>query len=441
MTNDEHRRGGPSVDLLQVERRRSSTTDPVTGRPNLPGITPSCVAGMGEDQVLTVVAAATGPRTLDALPGRGDGLDDAERLLADQLDLWGAGLPGSVVSPVDGTAVYLARTTHAEARTLRAHLPLLVEQLDRGAGRSPLLAEAQGAAAESPAVVTRALSRLALPQGRLPQPHTEATTVARTPLFDAWTGTRVASQVRHHPSTVGPRDAPRVEQLLSITRPVPFLDTARAVMAATARLTDPLRGHGPLLWDATCVLAAAGPQRAPLAELLVEHCPAHVWVGVAASLLDGPPDVLEALTLLRARGSTIVLTGYGSGRETPEALDELPVDAVVVDPWLERGATSTSGDRAAHWAVLEHARRHGVTALSHTRATAALMQQAPVDAEDVPWSVGGVDVAALALVSDARTAGLSLRETTVLVNGAGRRTPAGRRWSRYDVARVWASFA
>ncbi|WP_046530175.1 hypothetical protein [Cellulomonas sp. FA1] len=418
-------------DALAVERLLASSTDPVTHRATPVSLGSECDRIRSESAVLTVVALGFDTPTTRALPGRARGLDAAERVLCRDLERW-ADRAGSVVAIGEAAAAALVVSTPEDARTLRARLPELHAQLDRAAGPAPLVTTAQGPARDSSDVVARAVERMVAPRGSLPAQDPWADLRAtRRPLWDATTGARFGTQVRLHAYGADGPHAERAEGLLAVTRSPRFADAAVATSGAVARVVVPDVDDGPVVWDATAVLSGTGPARGTLVQALLDRCPPDVWVGVAAWLAD-LPEVVEALRTLRARGHRVVLTGYGAGREPLVALDELPVDALLLDTHLERGARLGAEDHAVHAAVLEHAARTDVVALTAARG-AVDRHRSPAPARAPRWADPGGEV-----LARARLLGLTLRETAVLVNATQAPASGAARWDRYDVAMHWA---
>ncbi len=421
-------------DALVVERLLASSVDPVTNRATPISLSSECTRMRAEDAVVTVVTLAYDTPTTRALPGRARGLDVAERALCRELERW-ADPPGAVVAIGEAASAYIAMTTPEEARGLRDSLPALANALDRAPGPVPLVSAAQGPSRESSDVVARAIARLVLPRGTLPaQDRWSATGVARRPLWDVRTGSRFGSQVRLHAHGLDGPHAERAEGLMSVTRSPRFTDAAVATSDAVRRLVDPVRDDAPVVWDASAILSSTGLARPALAQVLVDHCPPRAWIGVAA-WFAGVDEVLSALRTLRTSGHSIVLTGYGSGREPLAALDELPVDAVLLDEHLERGARIDSADRAVLLSVLDHAARNEIQVLTATR------QAIDLHRHPVPSPAPRVAAPGGQLLDRARLVGLTLRETAVLVNATHGQGPLGQRWDRYDVALHWARAA
>lgn len=418
-------------DALVVEHLMASTIDPVTSRATAVSLHAECPRMRAMDAVLSVITLAYDSSTTRSLPGRARGLDVAERVLCRDLERW-AGPPGSVVAIGEAAVAYLALTTREEAQTIREHLPELRAQVERAAGAVPLVAAAQGASRESSDVVARAVERLVLPRGTLPaQDHWTAGAARHRPLWDATTGVRFGSQVRLQPAGLDDAAAARAEALLSLTRSPRYVDTALATHDAIPYVIAAGADEAPILWDASAVLSGTGTARAQLVQALVDRCPPGVWVGVTAwmAALD---DVVQALRTLRARGHRIVLTNYGSGREPLAAFDELPVDAILLDPHLETGARIAAEDRAVLAAIVEHAARNDVAVLTASSQTADVYRNLlPVPRPRTP-DPGGQ------LLERAHLVGLTLRETAVLVNASQGQGPLAPRWDRYDVATHWA---
>jgi hypothetical protein len=421
-------------DALAVERLLASSTDPVTHRATPISLTPECERTRGESAVLTVVALGYDTATTRTLPGRARGLDAAERVLCRDLERWGD-RAGSVVAIGEASAALLVMSTPEDARALRARLPELHAQLDRAAGPAPLVTTSQGPSSDSSDVVARAVERLVAPPGSLPaQDHWTDLRSTRRPVWDARTGARFGTQVRLHAYGADGPHAERAEGLLAVTRAPRFADAAVATCDAVGRAVVPDLDDGPVVWDATAVLSGTGPARTTLVQALVDRCPPGTWVGVAAWLAE-LPEVVDALRALRSRGHRVVLTGYGAGREPLVALDELPVDALLLDPHLERGARLGAEDHAVHAAVLEHADRAGVVALTAARSAVDLHRH-PAPARAPRTADPGGEV-----LERARLLGLTLRETALLVNAAQAPSSPAARWDRYDVAMHWARAA
>ncbi|UZN04165.1 hypothetical protein [Cellulomonas sp. S1-8] len=419
---------------LVAENLIASVIDPVTHRATAVSLSSECHRMRSEDAVVSVITLAYDTATTRALPGRARGLDVAERVLCRELDRW-AGPSGNVVAIGEAAAAYLVMTTPEEARTIRAHLPELTTRVGHGAGPMPLVSAAQGASHDSSDVVARALERLVLPRGVLPvQNHLSSTAASRQTLWDAVTGARFGSQVRIHALGVDPLHAGRAEALLSLTRSPRYLDTAVAIHAAVPGMVGPDRDTGPVVWDASSVLSGTGIARPDLAQLLVDRCPPGVWIGVS-SWMAALPEVMQALRTLRSRGHRVVLTAYGSGREPLAAFDELPVDAILLDPHLEQGAHLDIDDRVVHAAILAHAARNDVTVLTATRGGLD-MNRRPLPAPRLRTTAPRGQ-----LLERARLVGLTLRETVVLVNATLGHDPLAPRWDRYDVAMHWAQTA
>lgn len=419
-------------DALVVEHLLASTIDPVTSRATAVSLHAECPRMRAMDAVISVVTLAYDTATAHALPGRARGLDVAERVLCRDLERWAADGPGGNVVAIGEAAVaYITLTSHEDAITVRDRLPELRTRVERAAGAVPLVAAAQGRSRDSSDVMARAIERLVVPRGALPaQDHWTAASARYRPLFGARTGVRFGSQVRLQANALDDVAADRVEALTALTRSPRSVDGAVAAHEALPYLTD-ATGEEPVLWDVSAVLSGTGLARAALAQLLVDRCPPGVVVGVAA-WLAGLPEVLEALRTLRARGHRIALTRYGSGREPLAALDELPVDMILLDPHLETGAWVATEDRAVLDAIMEHAHRNDVVALSTGRRTAELLRRpAPVVKPRSP-DPGGE------LLQRAHLVGLTLREAAVLANAAQGQGYLAPRWDRYDVASHWA---
>ena len=418
-------------DALMVEHLLASTLDPVTHRAAGVSLHPECSGARSDDEVVTVVTLAYDTPATYALPGRIRGLDVVERRLCDELEAW-ADAPGSVVAIGEAAAAYVVTTSQDDAQSLREHLGELYRRLDPAAGPTPLASAAQGASADLADVTARAVERLVLPRATLPlQDQWTATDVSRRTLWDVVTGARFGTQVRLHAARADGPHAERAEGLLSLSRSPRYTDTAVALHAAVPHAAGPDRDGGPVVWDASAALSGTGQARATLAQALVDHCPPGVWIGVSA-WLAGLDDVLQALRTLRGRGHRIVLTAYGSGREPLAAFDELPVDAILLDPHLERGALVDPADRAVHAAIVDHAVRHDVVALTSARhALDAVRRPLPLPAPRHPEPPGQ-------LLERARLVGLTLRETAVLVNATHGQGAVAPRWDRYDVATHWA---
>lgn len=420
-----------TADDMVAERLLAATTDPVLHRTTPIALSAECPRWRAEQAVLTVVVLALDTPTTLSLDGRARGLDVAERVLCRILDRW-ADPPGEVVGLGEAAVAWLALTTHDEARDIRDRLPeLRAAGDDGGIGRAALVSAAQGHSRDSAEVVSRAVDRLVVPQGLVPgQGPWSATRATQRTLWDARTGAAFAHQVRLHSPDIDPAHAQRAEGLQSVTRPPLFVDRSVATQEALVRAGDIDRVDAPVVWDASAVLSATGPARAQLLQALLDHCPPHVWVGLPAWYLAAD-DVLDVLRTLRARGHHTVLTGYGAGREPLTALDELPVDAVVMDPHLERGARDGVEDQAAHAVLVEHAVRHGVQPLSTSHTAADLLRHpGPVPhprTTEPPHR----------LLERARLVGLTPQETALMVNASHAHDPLAPRWDRYDVAMHW----
>lgn len=420
-----------ATDALVTENLLASTIDPVTHRATAVSLHSECPRMRSEDAVLTAVTLAYDTPTVHALPGRARGLDVVERVLCRDLERW-ADPPGNVVAIGEGAVAYIAMTDHDEAREIRDRVPELRARIARAAGAVPLMSAAQGPSRESSDVVARAVERLVLPRGRVPtQDQWAATTARHRPLWDAFTGARIGTQVRLQASELQDAEAARAEALLAMTRSPRYVDAAIANHAAVSYVSQVTTPDGPLVWDASAALSGTGPARAKLAEALLDHCPPGVWIGVVAWLAD-LPEVLQALRGLRARGHRIVLTNYGSGREPFAAFDELPVDAILLDPHLEAGARLGGEDRAVLVAILEHAARNDVVALTATRSVVGVHRE-PVPALRPRTPDPGGQI-----LERAHLVGLTLRETALLVNATHGQGPLAQRWDRYDVATHWA---
>ncbi|MBO3096371.1 EAL domain-containing protein [Cellulomonas dongxiuzhuiae] len=421
---------GIANDALVVEGLLASTTDPVTSRATAVSLHAECARMRAEDAVLTVVTLAYDTATTHALRGRARGLDVAERALCRDLERW-ADPPGAVVAIGEAAVAYLVMSTAEDAQAIRGHLPELRAQVARGAGAVPCASAAQGPSRNSSDVMTRAVERLVMPGGVLPhQDHWAAGTARMRPLWDATTGRRFGTQVRLQAESLDDAEAERAEALLAVTRSPRCVD---AVVAAHEALPQILAAHpddSPLLWDVSAVLSGTGPAREVLAEILADRSPPGVWIGVAAWLaaLD---EVQQALRVLRTRGHRIVITRYGSGREPLAAFDELPIDAILLDPHLEAGARITAEDSAVLLATVEHAARNDVAVLS-TSSTTADLHRSPAPVLPRTAAPGGQ------LLERARMVGLTLRQTAVLVNAVQGQGPTAARWDRYDVATHWA---
>ena len=423
-----------SNDALVAEHVLASTMDPVTNRPAATALNTGCLHPAPDDAVVSVVTLAYDTPTTRSLPGRARGVDVAERALCRDLDLW-ADAPGSVVAIGEAAAAYVALHSPDESRELRSRLDELRVRTRRAVGPRPLVAAAQGPAATSADVTARAIERLVLPPGTVPvQDHWSAGEVSRRPLWDAVTGERFGTQVRLHAAGLDGAHAERAEGLLSLTRSTRYVDVARAAHGAIPHIVAASPVEGPVLWDASAVLSGTGPARGSLAQLLAEQCPPGVWIGVSA-WLAAVDEVMEALRTLRAQGRRIVLTFYGSGREPLAAFDELPVNAVLMDPYLEHGAALEAEDRSVHAAILEHAARNGIPALTGTRAALQLHRRpVPAPRPRTPHPGGQ-------LLERARLVGLTLRQTALLVNATHGQDTLAPRWDRYDVAMHWAQDA
>ncbi|MCC2322584.1 hypothetical protein [Cellulomonas xiejunii] len=422
---------GVSNDALVVEGLMASTTDPVTNRATAVSLHAECPRMRAEDAVLTVVTLAYDTATTNALPGRARGLDVAERVLCRDLEHW-AGQSGSVVAIGEAAVAYLSMGTHEDAQQLRSRLPELRARVSRAAGAVPRMSAAQGPSRKSSDVVARALERLVLPRGVVPeQDQWAAGAVRARPLWDAATGKQFGTQVRLQAFRVDDVAADRAESLLSLTRSPRSVDGAAAAHEAMPHVVAAQPGDDPVLWDVTAVLSGTGPARATLTQTLIDRCPPGMWIGVSAwlAVLD---EVQQALRTLRGRGHRIVLTRYGSGREPLAAFDELPMDGILLDPHLEAGARVTSEDSAVLLAILEHATRNGIAVLSTSRsAVDPRRRPAPVlrpRTEDPGDQV----------LERARLVGLTLRQTAILVNASTGQGPMAPRWDRYDVATHWA---
>jgi len=416
-------------DALMIEHLIASAFDPVTHRPTPLSLDAQPPGAHAPDAVLTVVTLAHETATTHALPGRARGLDVAERTLCRDLERW-AGTPGAVVAIGEAAAAYSVTTTQEEAVALRESLADLYTHTARSDGPTPLLSAAQGPSRDSADVVARAIERLVLPRATLPEQDQQAATAAsRRRLWDTATGAPFGIQLRLHASGFSSAHAERAEGLLSLTRSPRYADTATALQAAVGRAVA--ADDQPVVWDASAALSGTGPARATLAQALVDHCPPAVWVGVSA-WLAGVEDVMEALRTLRARGRRIVLTKYGSGREPLAAFDELPVDAIVLDPHLERGAQHHADDHAVHAAILQHAARNDVLALTTSRHARDLLRHPPAAQALRTPDPGGQ------LFERARLVGLTLRGTAALVNAGHGQGALAPRWDRYDVAAHWA---
>lgn len=421
-------------DALVVEQLLASSVDPVTSRATAVSLHAECPRMRAMDAVLSVVTLAYDTPTTRALPGRARGLDVAERVLCRDLERW-SGPPGSVVAIGEAAVAYLALTTHEEAQGIRERLPELRAQVDRASGAVPLVSAAQGPSKESSDVVARALERLVVPRGALPsQDQWGAGTARRRPLWDATTGTVWGSQVRLQAASLDDAAAERAEALQSLTRSPRHVDVAVALHAAVPFVVEAMAEERPVLWDASAVLSGTGTARPALAQALVDRCPPGVWIGVT-SWMAGLDEVLAALRVLHARGHRIVLTNYGSGREPLAAFDELPVDAILLDPHLESGARFVVEDRAVLAAIVEHAQRNDVVVLTGSRDR--------VDLQSWPFSVPRPRTPEPGdqLLERAHLVGLTLRETAVLVNATHGQGALAPRWDRYDVAMHWARAA
>lgn len=420
-------------DALVAEQLLAASMDPVTSRATAVSLHAECSRIRAMDAVATVVTLAYDDATTYALPGRARGLDVAERVLSRDLERWAQDGPAGTVHAIGEAAVaYIALTSAEDARAIRAHLPELHLRVQRASGAVPLVSAAQGATRDADDVMARAVERLVMPRGTLPaQDQWTAGTARHRPLWDAVTGTRWGSQVRLQAAGLDHDAAHRAESLLTLTRSTRHIDAAVAMHAAVPYVAGTAPDDGPVLWDASAVLSGTGLARESLAQALVDRCPPGVWVGVTA-WLAGLDEVLGALRTLRARGHRIVLTNYGSGREPLAAFDELPVDAILLDPHLGYGARLGIEDRAVLAAIVEHAARNDVRLLTTSRATTDLLR-APVRATTLRTQDPGGQI-----LERARLVGLTLRETAVLVNAAQGQGPLAPRWDRYDVAAHWA---
>ncbi|MBD7917203.1 EAL domain-containing protein [Cellulomonas sp. Sa3CUA2] len=422
---------GIANDALVVEGLMASTIDPVTSRATAVSLHADCPRMRAEDAVLTVVTMAYDTATTHGLPGRARGLDVAERVLCRDLERW-ADPPGTVVAIGEAAVAYLAMTTAEEAQVIRSRLPELRVQVARDAGAVPCVSAAQGPSRHSSDVVARAIERLVLPGGVLPdQDHWASGTARMRPLWDATTGRRFGTQVRLQAESLDDAEAERAEALMALTRSPRCVDAAVAAHEALPQILAARTDDSPLLWDASAVLSGTGPAREVLAEILAERSPPGVWIGVAAWLaaLD---EVQQALRVLRTRGHRIVLTRYGSGREPLAAFDELPIDAILLDPHLEAGARIAAEDSAVLLTTIEHAAHNEVTVLSTSSATARqLRTPGPVLRPRTAAPDGQ-------MLERARLVGLTLRQTAVLVNAIQGQGPMAARWDRYDVATHWA---
>lgn len=418
-------------DALVVEHLLAQTMDPVTSRATAVSLHAECPRMRAMDAVISVVTLAYDTATAHALPGRARGLDVAERVLCRDLERWAADGPGGNVVAIGEAAVaYVTLTTHEDAAVIRERVPELRTRVERAAGAVPLVAAAQGHSRESSDVMARAIERLVVPRGALPaQDHWTAASARHRPLWGARTGVRFGTQVRLQATALDDAAADRVEVLTALTRSPRSVDGAVAVHEAIPYLAD-ASGDDPVLWDVSAVLSGTGLARAALAQVLVDRCPPGVMVGVA-SWLAGLPEVLDALRSLRARGHRVVLTRYGSGREPLAALDELPVDAILLDPHLEAGAWVAAEDRAVLDAIMEHTARNDVVVLSTTRRTSELLRLPAPVMKPRSADPGGE------LLQRARLVGLTMRETAVLANASRGQGPTADRWDRYDVAMHW----
>lgn len=418
-----------ATDALVAEQLLATTLDPVTHRATAVSLHDQCPRTRDADAVLTVVTLGYDSATTHALPGRARGLDVAERVLCRHLERW-APHPGSIVGIGEAAVAYVATTSHEEAQEIRQDLPALRAQIQVLGGAPPLVGAAQGLSKESSEVAARAVERLLLPRGTLPaQDHWSAGEARWTDLWDVTSGRHFARQLRLQATSLDDAAARRAEGVQALTRPPRHADTASAVLGAVEHLAAG-SPHGRVVWDATSVLAATGPARAPLAELLTERCPARTWVGVAAWLLN-VPEVLAAVRTVRTAGRRVVATGYGSGREPMQALDELPVDAVVLDPHLERGSLHSSEDRVVLEVVRDHARRNALPVLTVTRAAVGL------DRHPVPVARPRTPRPDDQLLERTRLVGMTLREAAVLLNATHGQGASAPRWDRYDVATHW----
>lgn len=156
-------------------------------------------------------------------------------------------------------------------------------------------------------------------------------------------------------------------------------------------------------------------------------------VAVRSRALAERPGLASGIRRLRESGAHVSLIGYGSGRDPYESLDELSVDALVLDDALVRGSRVSRADRAVLWSITSHARRYGLPLLSRDVVGPA----GPVGVPDNRWERLGER--AQAHLEDAWAAGLTVSETSLLLNAGHERTATGGRWTRYEVALAWSS--
>lgn len=428
---------GPAswTDALIAERTASTLFDPVTGTLSLRGARGRLRRDRGTH--LTTVVVARLPRSRRPA-GRFSRLDQDDRSLSRFLIPWASGIGAPVTWLADGIAAVGVETPGQSPRET-ARITDAVRELDstlRAAFDDTPLASVSSGPGYAPAdVLERAVGALVRRAGSLPGAAAPGRipTQRRGELRDAATGELLGRELRLRPraGTLLGRDCDPL--LTAITRAPAVLGAAERLHARCPHWTPAARLDHPLLVDVTALLALREGDPARI-DALTDSLPAGAHLGVDAWAAAQLPLLHPAMQAARRRGRTVVLTQYGSGREPVTPLDELPVDAISLDPALERGALTSRADRAVRWALLETARRHDVLVLSHLdRDTLSLLTPVAPRRTDVPQP-GPVRQ----VLDDAWAAGLTPAETALMVNAGRVEQPGRRRWDRYQVALAWA---
>ncbi|QZN85437.1 EAL domain-containing protein [Cellulomonas sp. C5510] len=429
---------GPAswTDALIAERTASTLFDPVTGTLSLRGARGRLREGRRTH--VTAVVVARLPRSRRPA-GRFSRLDQDDRSLSRILIPWASGLGAPVTWIADGVAAVGVETPERSARDterIRAAVHDLDVTLRHAFDDSPLTSVSSGPGDAPSEVLGRAVAALVRRAGSLTGPADPGripTQRRRGELRDAGTGELLGREIHLHPraGTLLGRDCDPL--LTAITRAPAVLGAAERLRARCPQWSPVTRLEHPLLVDVTALLALRTGDAARV-DTLLDSLPAGAHLGVDAWAAAQLPFLHPAMQAARRRGRTVVLTQYGSGREPVTPLDELPVDAISLDPALERGAVTSRADRAVRWALLETARRHDVLVLSHLdRDTLSLLAPVAPRRTDVPQP-GPVRQ----VLDDAWVAGLTPAETALMINAGRVEQPGRRRWDRYQVSLAWA---
>lgn len=424
---------GRWADMLVAERAASSAFDPVTGALSLRGMSGSVA---GSVQVTTVTVARTEPGTHEA-SGRFGCCDLEDRALSRALLPWAAAVGGMLAWIADGVAaIVIPRSSNpSRGSTVRAEravpgLDQLHRRLRTGLAREPLVSVASGPSTQMWQVLARSVNGLA---GRS-QGGESASSWRLVPRMvrDGHTGEVIGRESRLLSGPCQMLGPDRGRLLTALTHASAVIDRAERRWERLP-LGDSRQRLPPVLCEATALfrVRSRSPDRV---DALLDALPPYFHLGVDAWAAAQLPGLLDQMAKVRAQGHTVVMTGYGSGREPLASLDELPVDAICLDPELECGALSSHADRAVRWALIEHATRHEVRVLS--------LLDTSLGRDWTPRAVTPEDASLPARVTqvlaDSQAAGLTPSEAALLVNA----TRPGRfgecRWDRYRVALAWA---